>query len=169
MATGITEKSCGDFLATPRHGRGVNGRVGVEGRSRGPHQAMGLYAHLGWHTKSRVPTVWAKDVTVIVDSFRAAGARTKVRVHAIAVLSEHVHLMVSYPPSARLSDFVRDAKSESSRRINRTRGSKRWLLDWCRGFYANAVCHAHLNDLRLYIASQAARHPDRLPICGDPS
>jgi len=135
-------------------------------RTLGPHQAMGLYAHLGWHTKDREWSIRERDVAGIVAAFRAAADRTRVRVHAVAVLAEHVHLMVSYPPSARLSDFVRDAKSESARRVNLTRTARQRRLRWCRGCYANAVCRGHLSNLRAYLARQRQHHPDRLPLAG---
>ena len=136
------------------------------GRKQGPHQAMGLYAHLGWHTKSRAYSLRERDVPVVAAAFHAAGERTRVRVHEVAVLAEHVHLMVSYPPGARLSDFVREAKSESARRVNEARGDRALRLRWCRGCYANAVCRRHLSTLRQYIARQRQHHPDRLPLAG---
>jgi len=138
----------------------------VEGRRLGPHQAMGLYAHLGWHTKNREFSIRETDVAGIVAAFRAAGERTRVRVHAVGVLAEHVHIMVSYPPSARLSDFVRDAKSESARRVNVTREARQPRLRWCRGCYANAVCRTHLKALRNYVTRQREHHPDRWPLGG---
>ena len=149
MAAGLTR--------TPR---------GHVGREAGPHQAMGLYAHVGWHTRCRRYVIRERDVPTIGSAFRAAGDRTRVRVLELGVLADHVHLMVSYPPSARLSDFVRDAKSESARRVNETRAVREAPLQWCRGCYANAVCRSHLPELRHYIATQRQHHPDRLPLAG---
>jgi len=119
---------------------------------------------LGWHTRWRQYSIRERDVPDIVAAFRAAGERTRVRVHEAAVLADHVHVMVSYPPSARLSDFVREAKSESARRVNGLRAVREARLRWCRGCYANAVCRRHLPVLREYIATQRQHHPDRLPI-----
>jgi len=47
----------------------------------------------------------------------AAGRRSRVHVHAQAVLSDHVHVLVSYPPDVAVADFLREAKSESARRV----------------------------------------------------
>src|SRR5579859_5697685 len=149
---------------TPGHGPGVNPLAGGMVRKRGPHQAMGLYAHVTWHTWRRERNVRADDVPVIATSIAGAGARTRVRVHAQAILAEHVHLMVSYPPSANLSDFVRDAKSESARRVNQDRIAGAGELRWCHGFYANSVCRGHLDVLRAYIGRQHKRHPDPIPV-----
>ena len=87
----------------------------------GGHKASGLYAHVTWHTWRRLAVIRECDVPLIHDSVLQAAHRTKVRVHAQAVLRDHVHVVVSYAPDATLSSFVRDAKSESARRINSAR------------------------------------------------
>jgi len=131
-------------------------------RNKGPHQAIGLYAHLTWHTSRREPSICQPDVEVLTSALFAAGSRTRIRIHAQAILADHVHLLVSYPPSACLSAFVRDAKSESARRVNES-ASKRLRLEWCRGFYAGSLCRDHIDATRIYLARQRQRHPDQIP------
>jgi len=99
------------------------------------HTACGLYAHITWHTWRRIPQLRASDVHLVCDSVLAAGRRSRVHVHAQAVLSDHVHVLVSYPPDVAVADFLREAKSESARRVNAARrdacpmvsGLLRWL------------------------------------------
>ena len=131
-------------------------------RKKGPHQACGLYAHVTWHTWRRVPAIRKLDVSVITDSVLDAGRRTLVRVHAQAVLSDHVHVVVSYPPHATLAAFVRDAKSESARRINSARLDAQ-RVRWCRGYYAGSLSRRDVLPTRSYLAGQFQRHPDRIP------
>lgn len=131
-------------------------------RSRGPHKAIGLYAHITWHTWRRAHSIAESDVAVVVSAVQAAAERMRVRIHAQAMLGDHVHLVVSYASDVRLSDFVRDAKSESARRDNvrRTLGP----LRWCRGYYANSLSRRHVRAARVYVTHQRTRHPDRLPL-----
>ena len=131
-------------------------------RRRGSHKAVGLYAHVTWHTLWRQQSIREVDVSTIAQSIMAAAARTGVRVPAQAVLSDHVHVVVSYSSDARISDFIREAKSESARRVNDQCGSL--ALHWCRGFYANSLSRSHVRAARSYVARQRAHHPDRLPI-----
>ena len=70
-------------------------------------------------------TIRKYDVPAIVEAVLEAGKRTGVRVHAQAVLSDHVHLLIGYLPTATISSFVRHAKSESSRRV---KGSSTWRM-----------------------------------------
>lgn len=118
------------------------------------HHAIGLYVHITWHTKWRQPCIRREQVPVITAAVLAAAQRTRLRVHAQAVLSEHVHVLLSFPPDATISAFVREAKSESARRAK---------LQWCRGFYAGTLSRRQVRAVRIYVANQFSRHPDRIP------
>ncbi len=131
-------------------------------RTRGPHKAIGLYAHLTWHTWRREPSIRGVDAQVVAQVVLEAARRCRVRVHAQAVLADHVHVLLSYPPDVTLSSFIRHAKSESARRINLTR-SEAGSFRWARGFYVGSLSRSHVRAARVYLANQGVRHPDRLP------
>lgn len=118
------------------------------------HHAIGLYVHVTWHTKWRQPCIRRENVPVIATAVLAAAQRTRVHVHAQAALSDHVHVLLSFPPDATISAFVREAKSESARRTK---------LHWCRGFFAGTLGRSQVRATRVYIAEQPSRHPDKLP------
>jgi REP element-mobilizing transposase RayT len=132
-------------------------------RKRGPHKACGLYAHITWHTWRRDRSIRRADVPEIVAAVVQAGRCRGVRVHAQAVLTDHVHLIVSYNPAVALAPFVRHAKSESARRANLLRNGVEAPLRWCRGYYAGSLSRAHVGAARAYLAKQHLRHPDRIP------
>jgi len=75
-----------------------------------------------------------------VETVLDAARRWDVRVHAQAVLSDHVHMVVSYPPHVALASFIRHCKSESARRINAARVDAQ-RVRWCRG-YMRVQCRA---------------------------
>src|SRR5207249_1362655 len=118
------------------------------------HHATGLYAHITWHTKWRKPCIGRDQVRTIATAITDAAERTRLRVHEQAVLADHVHVLVSFPPDATISAFVRDAKSESSRRAK---------VPWCRGFYAGTVGRKQVRAVRVYIGGQHRRHPHLVP------
>jgi len=103
------------------------------------------------------------DVPAIAASVLEAAASNDVRVHAQAILQDHVHLLISYLPTARLSSFIRHAKSESARRVNSGRKDAQ-RLQWARGFFAGSLSRDHVFATRSYIARQFRRHPDLVPI-----
>jgi len=127
------------------------------------HTATGLYAHVTWHTYRRIPMIRKNDVPAIVESVREAAGANDVRVHAQAILQDHVHLLISYLPTARLSAFLRQAKSESARRVNVGRRDAQ-RLQWARGFFAGSLSRDHVFATRSYIARQFRRHPNLIPL-----
>jgi len=131
-------------------------------RARGPHNAVRLYAHIVWHTWRRIPFLRASDIPIVAEAISRAGQRTRVRVLAQAVLTEHLHLLVRCAPDATVSGFVREAKSESARRVNETR-MKDDAIKWCRGYFADSVSRSDVLGVRQYLARQYQHHPDRIP------
>ena len=131
-------------------------------RKRGPHKAIGLYAHITWHTWRRQRSVTRADVKRIVTAVRNAAARCRVRVHSLGVLTDHMHLVVSFSPDTTLSSFIREAKSSSALHINRERGPGQEFR-WCRGYYANTLSRSHVAAARTYVGTQFCRHPDLIP------
>ena len=131
-------------------------------RARGPHNAVRLYAHIVWHTWRRRPFLRASDVAIVAEAISRAGQRTRVQVLAQAVLTEHLHLLVRCAPDATVSAFVREAKSESARRVNEARNEREAMM-WCRGYFADSVSPSDVLGVRQYLARQFQRHPDRIP------
>ena len=130
-------------------------------RKRGPHKAIGLYAHITWHTWRRQRTIGRADVEHVSGAVRDAAARCRVRVHASAVLSDHVHLVVSFSPDTTVSSFIRESKSSSALRINRERHGLKF--HWCRGYYANSLSRSHVTLATTYVGRQFQRHPNLIP------
>jgi putative transposase len=124
------------------------------------HHAYQMYAHITWHTWERVGCVDASAALDVRTAVASAGKKSGVEVLRGAVLADHVHLIVSFRPDTRLSDFVRLAKSVAATRANRrVPGTVRWA----RGYY---VATLHKRDLPrnvAYVSRQFERHPDLIP------
>lgn len=124
------------------------------------HRAYRLFAHITWQTWLRVGCVNEAAAREIRFAIADAGMRTRVHVLKGAVRADHVHLLVSYRPDVRLSDFIRLAKSVGAYRANlRVPGTVRWA----RGYYVDSVGRADLGPVARYIARQYEKHPERLP------
>src|SRR2546421_10996003 len=80
------------------------------------HQAYQMYAHITWHTWKRVGCVDSAAAGDVHCAMASACRATGVRVLRGAVLADHVHLVVSFRPNTRVSDFVRLAKSAAATR-----------------------------------------------------
>ena len=124
------------------------------------HRTFGLFAHVTWHTWRRQNSVRRADVETVARAIRDAASRNSVHVVAQAVLADHVHVLVSFLPERALTPFVRDAKSESARRINQARGA---VFQWARGYFVESLSRTHVRAACDYVARQHLRHPDRVP------
>jgi len=124
------------------------------------HHAFQMYAHITWHTYERVGCVDAAAAADVRSAVGSAGKRSGVEVLRGAVLADHVHLVVSFRPDTRLSDFVRLAKSVAATRANRrVPGAVRWA----RGYYVTTISRRDLARRVDYVSRQFERHPDLIP------
>ena len=124
------------------------------------HRAYQLYAHITWHTWKRSGCLDQAAVDDVRSAVASACRKSAVRVLRGAVLADHVHLVVSFRPDTRLSDFVRLAKSVAAVRSNRrVMGAVRRS----RGFFAATIHKRDLSRVIDYVARQFERHPDRVP------
>ena len=124
------------------------------------HHAYQMYAHITWHTWGRVGCVDAPAAREVRTAVASAGKKSGVQVLRGAVLADHVHLIVSFRPDSRLSDFVRLAKSVAATRANRrVPGAVRWA----RGYYVATLHRRDLARVIDYVSHQFQRHPDLIP------
>ena len=124
------------------------------------HHAYQMYAHITWHTYQRIGCVDATAAADVRSAVASAGKRSGVEVLRGAVLADHVHLVVSFRPDTRLSDFVRLAKSVAATRANRrVTGTVRWA----RGYYVKTIGRRDLVETVDYVSRQFERHPDLIP------
>jgi putative transposase len=127
------------------------------------HRAYELYAHITWHTSHRAESLDQAAIADIKSAVRSASQKTGVHVLRGAVLADHIHLLVSFRPDSRLSDFMRLCKSVAAYRINRRVPR---AVRWARGFYMRSVDAQGLGTVMRYVANQYARHPHLIPRAG---
>lgn len=110
--------------------------------------------------KSVTLPVFLNRVGDIRSALRSASKATGIRVLRHSELADHVHLLVSFTPRHRLSDFLRQVKSVAAFRAGqRVAGA----VKWARGYYIATYHRKDLARIANYIALQYERHPDRIP------
>lgn len=124
------------------------------------HHAFKLYAHITWHTWKRVGCVDARAAAMFPAVVHDAARRTGIEVVASAFLADHTHVLVSFRPDTRLSDFVRLAKTITALVANRRVAG---AVKWARGYYAATLREKDLGRVARYVRGQFSRHPDLIP------
>ena len=76
---------------------------------------------------------------------------------AINGTTDHIHILIGFPPTIAISDLVRDIKRSSSLFINE--GKKSYLkFSWQEGFGAFTVGYRELDKVYNYILRQQEHH-----------
>jgi REP element-mobilizing transposase RayT len=79
------------------------------------------------------------------------------KAYAINGTADHVHLLVSVPPTIALSDAMKIAQANSSRWVSE-KWSMRKAFGWQVGYGAFSVSRSNVPDVLKYIANQEEHH-----------
>lgn len=93
------------------------------------------------------------------DAFRSACGKLECELMEFNGESDHVHLLISYPPKLSISILVNNLKSVSSRMVRHfnphlSRQSQSSVL-WSRSYFASSAGGATIETLRKYVEYQA--------------
>jgi REP element-mobilizing transposase RayT len=72
-------------------------------------------------------------------------------------MEEHVHILLSLPPTLALADFMRDMKAETSRMLKRTAGFEHFTA-WGEGYAALSYSLRDKDKIVNYIRNQREHH-----------
>jgi len=87
-------------------------------RIKGSHKARSGYLFLSGSRYGRVPVSrYAKPCKIFLYALEAYRREYGLRIHAYAVMPDHYHLLMWFPPERHLVNFLRDFKSLVGRRI----------------------------------------------------
>jgi len=138
--------------------------MNTETYQRGAHSVWNLKYHLVWTTKYRYQ-VLGGDVGIRCRELLREIARSKeMIIHAGAINRDHVHMLISIPPSVSVSKAVQYLKGKSSHRLLSEYGALRkryWGQHlWARGYWA--VTSGNVTDemWKEYIKNQKPPEPD---------
>jgi putative transposase len=116
-----------------------------------------LYVHLVWATWDRMPLVLPRFREGIYGCIQEQVKKHGCEVVAIGGMEDHVHLLLRFPTTARISEVVQHAKGASSNLMTQVldRGG---FFKW-QGYYgAFTVAKSQVATVRNYILRQEEHH-----------
>jgi putative transposase len=133
--------------------------AGYEDIRTGRHCVFVLHAHLVFVTKYRNPVFTAAHLTRAEEIMRAVCADFETELAEFNGETNHVHLLVNFPPKVALSKLVGSLKGVSSRRMRQefpdlARHCWRANRLWSGSYFAGSVGGAPISVLRQYIEQQ---------------
>lgn len=113
--------------------------------------------HITWHTKTNLPLITSAIETGLYQFIKHKIIETpEVYFHAIGGIEDHVHIVVSTPPTLLMSKWIGELKGASSYHINR--GSNQKLLQWQRGYGIVSFGTKDLQWVKNYVLNQREHH-----------
>jgi putative transposase len=117
-----------------------------------------LYVHMTWCTLDRNALIQGDIESEIRSLVEDACKELKLKVIALEMVSDHLHLLVRFMPTHRLSDCVKILKGRSSRLITRKTGRE---FQWQKGYGIDTVGLKALEVARKYVQDQKEHHLDQ--------
>ncbi len=118
------------------------------------HTYSAQFTHVVFSTKDRRGLIPIELQPRLIAYFGGIVRKLGLNSLAIGGTTNHVHILVSLPPSARLAEVVQKLKANSSRWL----GEQGLAFEWQKGYGAFSVSPSMLDVVRAYIEKQEEHH-----------
>ena len=122
-----------------------------------------LFYHIAWGTKGRAPLIRGGFAAALHEQIASNAARLGAMVDAVGGVEDHVHLVVSMPPSIALSEFVRQLKGSSSHHVNHELAPS-VVFAWQAGYGVISLDSKQLDRAVQYVKAQSDHHAQQSTI-----
>jgi putative transposase len=113
--------------------------------------------HCVFSTKERAPLIPAERQERLWAYLLGIARNMQVPILAIGGVADHLHILISLPPSCNLAKVICDLKANSSRWLNET-GVR---FSWQEGYGAFSVSPSRIGAVQQYIRGQPEHHKRR--------
>ena len=128
------------------------------------HSIYDLKYHVVWITKYRKPILRGAIGKRVRELIRQTCASMDVYIVKGHIAKDHVHLLVSVPPSVSVSKMVQRVKGRSSRRMMEEFGEINKMYwgrhMWARGYFAASTGNVTDEIIAEYIEQQSRMSPE---------
>jgi putative transposase len=116
-----------------------------------------IYIQIVFAVKGRENLVVEKNREALEKYISGIVSNLGPKVMALYCMPDHTHLFVSMKPDIRISDFVRDVKSNSSKWMNENKPSN-FRFAWQEGYGAFSYSKSQKTQVIQYVLNQAEHH-----------
>jgi putative transposase len=117
-----------------------------------------LYYHFVWATKEREPLINSDREAELYGYIIGKADALSCIVHAIGGIEDHIHLVVSIPPTLAIADFVKTIKGSSAHHLNHTFSASSNKFGWQEGYGVFSLGSKQLEQAVNYVENQKAHH-----------
>ncbi len=117
-----------------------------------------LYYHFVWATHQRLPLITSSREAPLYQFIQHKTNDLGGYLRAIGGIDDHVHLIVSIPPSLALAQYVHLVKGSSSRYMNRYYADPDALFKWQQEYSVFSISEKNLTIALHYVNHQKRHH-----------
>lgn len=118
-----------------------------------------LHYHLIWSTEDRQPIITPEREKMFYGVIYRKAEELGLKIHAAGNVEDHIHIVLSIPPTLSIADCVRHLKGASAHAINHMAGSDR-QFKWQGGYGALSIGERSLETVMAYAARQKEHHKE---------
>jgi putative transposase len=117
-----------------------------------------IYYHLVWTTKNRQPLITPTRETQLYHYIIGKADALNCKIHAIDGIEDHIHLVVTIPPTLAVAEFVKKIKGSSSHHLNHSPNTSSQKFAWQEGYGVFSLGYKQLQDVVIYVQNQKSHH-----------
>lgn len=119
-----------------------------------------LYYHLVWSTKNRQPLIAPQLELELYQYIIGKSDFLNCIVHGINGIEDHIHLVVSIPPTLAISEYAKKIKGSSSHYVNHSDYATAEKFGWQEGYGVFSLGYKQLNPVLDYVKNQKQHHQE---------
>lgn len=116
-----------------------------------------LFYHIVFVTKYRKDTIPEQHERKLYKYILEVCHSLRVKLIRVNSTPSHVHILVSFPATLTVADFMRDVKRSTSLMMKRTPGFEQFI-GWAREYSCNTVSFHQVEPVKNYIIRQKEHH-----------
>jgi REP element-mobilizing transposase RayT len=122
-----------------------------------------VYLHLVWTTWDRLPLIEPEQENALFDCLANTATKHGCQIVAINGMADHVHFLLSIPPTQAVSSLVQQIKGVSSHFMNHQFPDSP-TFKWRGSYAAFSISRWDVHKVAQYIRNQKAHHTDNSTI-----
>ena len=116
-----------------------------------------IFFHFTWHTQANAPLITPAVESKLWNHIKAKCVQHAVHPIEVGGTPDHVHLVISAPPTVCVAELVGQLKGASSHFVNHDlRGGPKFA--WQKGYGCLTLARRNVDALRRYVREQKTRH-----------
>ena len=117
-----------------------------------------LFYHLVWATYERMPVIDGNVEHLICGVLHSKAKDLGIFVHESGMVEDHIHLVVSIPPTLSIADAVSQLKGSSSHAVNHLSDRAGARFQWQDGYAVLSIGERSLPTVLAYVHDQKEHH-----------